>query len=148
MDVKNLFSAKKIATRVTQLGKEIAKTYKNADLVIIGVLKGCFMFLSDLVRVIDLPVAIDFARLASYGDSDSPTGKVQILKDIEINIAKSVKICVFIDKTLRREAHIKPDFLGFSISEGFVVGYGLDYAERYRNLPGIYVIESNEGNNP
>ncbi|MCD6570110.1 MAG: hypoxanthine phosphoribosyltransferase [Deltaproteobacteria bacterium] len=168
-----LYTAEEIATRVVQLGGEITTACKGSNLVVIGILKGCFIFMSDLVRQIELPLEIDFARLASYGKSDSPSGEVKILKDIEIDIenknvlivdditdtghtlgmfkkhliarkAKSVKICTLIDKTWRRQAHIRPDFTGFCLEKGFVVGYGLDYGEKYRTLPEIYVLETQD----
>jgi len=165
-----LYTAEEIAARVAQLADEITTVYNGSNLVVIGILKGCFVFMSDLVREIKLPLEIDFARLASYGDSDSPSGQVKILKDIEIDIedksilivddimdtghtlhvfkehliakgAISVKICTLIDKNWRRQVHMKPDFTGFYLEKGFVVGYGLDYGEKYRTLPEIYVLE-------
>lgn len=139
--------------------------------MVIGILKGSFMFLSDLVRQIDCPVQLDFVRLSSYKNALEPQGAVKIVMDIENDIkgrdvlvvddildtgqsmlafrrhledkaAHSVKVCTLLDKTCRREAQIQPDFYGFRIEDGFVVGYGLDYAERYRALPDIYILDT------
>lgn len=168
--MKVLLPADEIARRVKELGREITERYQGRDLIIIGVLKGSFMFLSDLVRQIDLTVQLDFARLSSYADAMSPAASISIRTDIETDIRgrevlivddildtgqsmlmfkrhleargpASVKVCTLIDKTCRRSAPIEPDFFGFRIDDGFVVGYGLDYAERYRSLPDIYVLD-------
>jgi hypoxanthine phosphoribosyltransferase len=172
--MKVLFRADEIAERVKQLGKEISEDYQDRDLVMVGVLKGGFMFLSDLVRQIDLPMQLDFARVSSYTDSYSPAHEVKIMMDVETNIRKkdvlmvddildtgqsmhvfkahlarkspaSLKVCTLIDKTFRRSAPITPDFFGFRIKDGFIVGYGLDYAEKYRSLPDIYVLNPENG---
>jgi hypoxanthine phosphoribosyltransferase len=168
--MKVLFPASEITERVQELGKKITSEYQGKDLYIIAILKGGFMFASDLVRSVKLPIRIEFVRLSSYGCSDRPQGSVKILNDIEGSITgkhviivddimdtghslvafkrhletknpASVKICTMIDKTCRREEPIDPDFYGFRIKDGFIVGYGLDYAEDYRALPDIYVIE-------
>lgn len=168
--MKVLFPASVITQRVRELGKKITSEYQGKDLSIIAVLKGGFMFASDLVRSVDLPIRIEFVRLSSYGCSDSPQGEVRILGDVEGAVTArhvlvvddimdtghslaafkkhleakkpaSVKICTMIDKTCRREESIEPDYYGFRIEDGFIVGYGLDYAEDYRALPDIYVIE-------
>jgi hypoxanthine phosphoribosyltransferase len=168
--MKVLFPASEIARRIQELGKKITSEYQGKDLLIIAILKGGFMFASDLVRSVDLPIKIDFVRLSSYGCSDCPQGEVKILSDIEDSVAgkhvlvvddildtghtllafkkhlqsrspASVKICIMIDKTCRRDALIQPDYYGFRIEDGFIVGYGLDYAENYRALPDIYVFE-------
>jgi len=165
-----LFPASEITRRVQELGKTITSEYQGEDLFVIAILKGGFMFASDLVRSIELPIRIEFIRLSSYGSCDSPQWDVRILGDIEGPITgkhvlivddimdtghslvtfkkhleqknpASVKICTMIDKTCRRDVSIQPDFYGFRIDDGFIVGYGLDYAENYRGLPDIYVIE-------
>ena len=171
MGLRLLFSAEDIATKVKQLGQEISISYGDSGIVAVGILKGCFMFMADLARNIDTPLEIDFARLASYGDSDTPVSEVRIVKDIEIDIhgkdvlivddimdtgntfvafkrhllekgAESVKICTLIDKLQRRQVDVTPDYSGFQVKEGFIVGYGLDHAERYRNLPELYVVDT------
>ncbi len=172
MGLRLLFSAQDIAIKVRQLGEEISLSYnRDSGVVAVGILKGCFMFMADLARHIDVPLEIDFARLASYGDSDTPESEVRIIKDIEIDArgkdvliiddimdtgkthaafkrhlmskgVKSVKICTLIDKLQRRQVQITPDYFGFRVEDGFIVGYGLDHAERYRNLPELYVMET------
>ncbi len=155
-----------IQQRVRELGEEITKEYTGKKLVVIGVLKGAFVFMADLVREIDLPLATDFIQVSSYGGSAS-SGEITLLaspnhpvKDSHILLvediidtgltmkwlvrhfselgAASVRICSLIDKSERREHSIKIDYAGFAISQGFLVGYGLDYNENYRNLPAIY----------
>ncbi|HNY65687.1 MAG TPA: hypoxanthine phosphoribosyltransferase [Deltaproteobacteria bacterium] len=168
--MKVLFPASEITRRVQELGKRIASEYQGKDLLVIAILKGGFMFASDLVRSVDLPLKIEFVRLSSYGCSDSPQGEVKILSDLDCPIAgrhvlivddimdtghsliafkkhlesrkpASVRICTMIDKTCRRGKPIEPDYYGFRIEDGFVVGYGLDYAEDFRTLPDIYIFE-------
>jgi len=172
--MKVLYSAEEIADRVKDLGKEISQVYAGTELYIVGILKGGFIFMSDLVRQIDLPVKVGFARLSSYGNSESPQGDVKILEDVREPIdgkhviivddimdtghslyafkkhledqgPASVKICTMIDKTCRRDTSLSPDFYGFRIADGFVVGYGLDFAENFRALPDICVIDPNNG---
>lgn len=168
--MRKLYDARAIARKVKELAGQITRTYEGEELLVIGILKGGFMFMSDLVRNIELPVKIDFARLSSYGTSDSPTGAVRIIDDVHESVAgrhvlvvddimdtghsllafkrhleglmpASVRICTMIDKVSRREAPISPDFYGFRINGGFVVGYGLDFAEDYRALPELYVLD-------
>ena len=168
--MKVLYTAGEIAEKIAELGKRISSAYQGQDLFIVGILKGGFMFMADLVRQISLPAKIDFARLSSYGNSDCPMGDVMIMDDIHEKIAgkhvlivddimdtghsllafkkhlleqgpASVKICTMIDKTERRETSLSPDYYGFHITEGFVVGYGLDYAEKYRTLPELCVLD-------
>lgn len=171
--MKKLFTASEIARKVALLGEEISREYQGNELFVVGILKGGFMFMSDLVRSIRLPVRIEFARLSSYGDADSPTGEVRIIDDIHETVAgrhvlivddimdtghsllsfkkhleekgpASVRICTMIDKTVRRDASLSPDYYGFRIADGFVVGYGLDYAEKYRTLPDLYLLDPAE----
>ena len=156
-----------IQKRVQELGNTITKDYQNKELVIIGVLKGAFVFMSDLVREIDLPLVTDFIQVSSYGSSDSSSGKITLVASqnhpvenchvllvediIDTGLtmkwlvrhfsdqgAASVRICSLIDKSERREHPITIDYTGFAISQGFLIGYGLDHNERYRNLPAIY----------
>lgn len=158
-----------ISKRVKELGSEITKDYEGKNPLLIGVLKGGFIFLSDLVRNIDLDVGIDFVRVASYGGKESP-GQPELLLDVSIPVQDrdviliedlldtggtmsfikdlllsrkpaSFKICALINKRERREKEVKVDYLGFEIEKGFIVGYGTDWAEKGRNLPGIYVLD-------
>ncbi|MEJ2659936.1 MAG: hypoxanthine phosphoribosyltransferase [Desulfobacteraceae bacterium] len=157
-----------IARYVADVAKQISDDYREGDLVIIGVLKGAFVFMADLIRQLTLKsFAIDFIRLASYGDGVDPAGQVRIIHDIETDISnkdvlivddiydtggtmtflcrhlethrpRTIRICTFIDKTERRHTPLQPDYACHKIDEGFLVGYGLDYAEAYRHLPGLY----------
>lgn len=157
-----------IAQRVADVARQISNDYQDADLVMIGVLKGAFVFLADLIRHIDLDrFAIDFVRVASYGDGVDSSGRIQMSKDIEIDAGgkdilivedildsgltlshliqhfeqykpRSIKICTLIDKRERRQVDIPVDYVCHTVSKGFLVGYGLDYAEAYRNLPEVF----------
>ena len=159
-----LFNAGQISSRIQELGREISDIYRGQGLVVIGVLKGGFIFMSDLVRSIEIPLMIDFARLSSYGHSTSPEGEVTIVSDIHMDIRGKHVLLVddildtghslfaykrtLVDKTYRRSVNIQPDFYGFRIKNGFIVGYGLDYGEQYRGLPEIHVLNSLEGGEP
>ena len=166
-----VFSGKEIADRVATLANEITAAYGNEPLVVVCVLKGAFMFFSDLTRKLLNPnLELDFVRLASYGKSAQSSGHVIFNKDIELDIRnkhvlivedivdtgqsmffllqqfkarapRSLKIASLLNKFERRETSVKVDFSGFDIPEGFLVGYGLDYAEHYRALPDIYKLE-------
>jgi hypoxanthine phosphoribosyltransferase len=156
--------------RVGELGKLITADYAGKNLVVVGVLKGAFIFLADLVRVIDIPHRIDFVRVASYGNSTASSGAIRLAKDVETDLrnshvllvedivdsgitiawlmekfmekqADSVRICALINKMERRERPVDIDYVGFTLESGFLVGYGLDYAEQYRSLPAIYTLE-------
>jgi len=161
-----------IAGRVEALGREISASYDGEEpLVCICVLKGAFLFFADIIRKIDRDIEIDFVRLASYGTATSRTEDIVFSKDLEISIEgkdvlviedivdtghsmdfllhvlrrrnpKSLKICALIDKHERRAMDVTVDFAGFKLNEGFIVGYGLDYAERYRELDGIYELST------
>lgn len=162
-----VFSKAEIEDRVQALAREISRTYKGRDVVLIGVLNGVFMFFSDLVKALDLPVRIDFVRLASYGDGAESSGRIKMTKGVEIDLtgrdvliiediadsgltldylknylaglgASSVKTCVLINKMERRDVSVSLEFAGFKVDQGFLVGYGLDYDEQYRYLPEIY----------
>ena len=156
-----------IETLVAAMARRISSDYQDRDLVLIGVLKGAFIFISDLVRQLSIPVEIDFIRLLSYGSGVSSSGNIQLTKDIETDIKnkdvlivedivdtgltlkylidylktyhpKTVRVCTLLDKHERREVDVKIDYIGHSVSEGFLVGYGLDYDEDYRYLPGVF----------
>lgn len=161
-----LLSAQQIASRIQNLGKRITLDYQNKPLILIGILKGSFIFLADLVRYIDLPISVDFMALSSYGSSTKSSGVVRIIKDLDHSIeghhvlvvedivdtgltlnyiyghvksrgALSVKICSLLDKPDRRQVAVPLHYKGFEIPDEFVVGYGLDVGERYRNLPDV-----------
>lgn len=165
-----LIGEKEIQERSKELGQEITRDYKDKNLVVVGVLKGAVLFLGDLVRNIDIPLTIDFIAVSSYGNSTTTSGVVRILKDLDNSIEgmdvlvvediidsgltlsylyenlksrgpNSVKICTLLDKPERRKVNVKVDYTGFAIKDEFVVGYGLDYAEKYRNLPEVCVLK-------
>lgn len=170
-DIKEiLITEEQIRAKTKELGKLITEEYKGKDLVVIGVLKGCVIFLSDLIREIDLPLTMDFMVVSSYGNSTKSSGVVRILKDLEKDIqgkdvlivedivdsgmtlsylieylktrnANSVKVCSLLDKPERRKSQVEIDFVGFQIPDEFVIGYGLDYAEVYRNLPFVGILK-------
>ena len=168
-----LISEEQIRERIKELGVQITREYAGLNPLLIGVLKGACFFLSDLLRVIDTRVAIEFMAISSYGSSTRTSGEVRILKDLDVPIegrhilvvedivdtgltlsyllanlesrgAASVKLAALLDKFERREKEVKIDYLGFKIPDEFVVGYGLDFAERYRNLPFIGVLKNPE----
>lgn len=164
---ERLYSRREIQKRVKELAGIISEDYRKEELILIGVLKGAFVFLSDLARNLSIPVKLDFIRLASYGSRSQSQGKIRLIKTIEIPIKdkhvlvvedivdsgltlnflldllkkenpSSIRICALIDKKERREVAVNVDYVGFSIPEGFIVGYGLDFDERYRHLPALY----------
>lgn len=155
---------------VSSLGDRISADYLGRELILVGILKGAFIFLSDLARRITIPVKIDFIGASSYADRSCSSGQVRLTKPLEIEIEgkdvlivedivdtgltlisiieslksmkpESVKVCTLIDKQERREASVVVDYAGYAVERGFLVGYGLDYAENFRNLPGIYHVE-------
>lgn len=159
-----LVSEEDIRRRVRELGEELTKDYKDKDLMVIGILKGAVIFMSELVQNIKLPILMDFMAVSSYGKSSISTGEVRIVKDLDFSVenkdilivediidtgytlnyltdnlrkrgASSVKICTLLDKPERRKVDVPVHYLGFAIPDEFVVGYGLDFAEKYRNLP-------------
>jgi hypoxanthine phosphoribosyltransferase len=164
-----LFSQEQIASIVKHLADRISKEYQGRELVLVCVLKGAFMFLSDLIRHLQIPVQVDFVRLASYGSGMKTSGKIEITKDIEIALEKkdvliiediidsgltlqflkdrlarrkprSIKICALLDKKTRREVEMEADYLGTEVDDIFIVGYGIDFNENYRHLPEIYYV--------
>jgi hypoxanthine phosphoribosyltransferase len=166
-----LISRDQVASIVKSLADQISEDYRGRKLVLVCILKGAFMFLSDLVRYLQIPVQIDFVRLASYGAGTKTSGIIEITKDIETPVEgkdllivediidsgrtlqflrdrlalsnpRSVKICALLDKKPRREVEIEADYLGKAIDNVFVVGYGIDFNEAYRHLPEIYYITS------
>lgn len=171
-NLEPMLSAEQIQTRITALGAEIARDYSGRNPLLIGVLKGACIFISDLLRAIDMQLGIEFMAISSYGSSTRTSGEVRIIKDLDVAIegrdilvvedivdtgltltyllanlksrgASSVKLVALLDKPDRRrpEATVEIDYLGFTIPDAFVVGYGLDFAERYRNLPYIAILK-------
>lgn len=165
-----LLEEAQIQERVRDLGRQIAEDYSGKNLLVVGILKGAIVFLADLLRSIDLKARLDFMAVSSYGDAVQSSGIVRILKDLEQSLEgkdvlivedivdsgltlnylvqnlqsrrpASLKVCTFLDKPERRKVDVRVDYLGFSIPDKFVVGYGLDYAEKYRNLPFVGVLK-------
>jgi hypoxanthine phosphoribosyltransferase len=170
-DIKKiLIEEKELQAKVAELGAKITEDYKGKDLLIICVLKGAVIFTSDLIKRIDLPLDIDFMAISSYGANTKSSGVVRILKDLDMSIEgkhilivediidsgltlaymienlksrgpESVEICTILDKKERRTIDLDIKYTGFVVPDEFVVGYGLDYAEKYRNLPYIAVLK-------
>ena len=168
-----LYSRDEIGRRVRELAAVISAQYADRDLVLVGILRGAFVFLADLIRHLTIPAAVDFIGAASYGSGSQTSGQIQITKELQIPIAgrdvllvediedtgitlqgilervrrqnpRSLKVCTLVDKKERRLVDVKVDYVGFEIPRGFIVGYGIDYAERFRHLPEIYRIEGIE----
>ena len=165
-----LLSEEQLRQRVRELGEEISKEYAGKEILMIGVLRGAVMFLADLARAITVPVMIDFMAVSSYGTSTSSSGIVRILKDLDEEVAgkhvlivediidsgltlsylvdniksrqpASVRICTLLNKPERRKVDLEVNYNGFVVPDEFVVGYGLDYAEKYRNVPFIGILK-------
>jgi hypoxanthine phosphoribosyltransferase len=164
-----LIDAEALSARVAELGGEVSADYEDRDLLLIGVLKGAVFFMADLMRHITVPCEVDFMAISSYGDSTDSSGVVRILKDLDINIEgrdvlvvediidsgltlsylmrnlesrepASLEVCALMTKPERREIDVPVRYVGFEIPNRFVVGYGLDFGERYRNLPYVAVL--------
>ena len=149
-NLKTLYTADQIQNRIRELGAQIAAEYRDRSLVLLCVLKGSFMFAADLARAIDLPLRIEFLGVQSYGDDTASSGVVQITLDYITEVLKtrhpaSVKVCALLHKPARVKKQVKIDYLGFTIDDVFVVGYGLDWAQKYRNVPEIGVVRSTSG---
>lgn len=167
---KVLLDEETIQKRVKELADQISEDYKDEGVMFIGILKGSIAFMADLMKNMSIDVQIDFMAVSSYGASTKSTGVVRILKDLDADIKdkniliiediidtgttlkylvgylksrgpKSIKICSLLDKPARRKADVKADYMGFTIPDEFVVGYGLDYAESYRGLPYIGILK-------
>jgi hypoxanthine phosphoribosyltransferase len=159
-----------LSRRVRELGRQISDEYAGRDLLLVGVLKGAVFFLSDLMRHIDVPCEVDFMAVASYGSATDSSGVVRILKDLDVALEgrhvlivediidsgltlqyllrslgarnpASIEVCALLTKPERRKVELEPRYVGFEIPNRFVVGYGLDHGERYRNLPYVAVLE-------
>jgi hypoxanthine phosphoribosyltransferase len=165
-----MLTKEKIAQKVAELGVQISSDYKDKNLLLVGILKGSVVFMSDLLKEITIPARIDFMSVSSYGAGVKSSGVVKIVKDLDIPLQdydvlvvedildsgltlhyiikllksrnpQSIKICTLLDKPYSRRVEVKADYHGFDIPDKFVVGYGLDYAEKYRNLPFVGVLK-------
>ncbi len=165
-----LVTEQQLQEKVSQLGAAISRDYEGKDLLLVGILKGSVVFMADLMRAITIPCSIDFMIVSSYGSGTQTSGLVKIVKDLDQDLhgkhvvivedildtgvtlsnlvpmlqmrhPASVKICTILDKPVRRRAPIEADYAGYQIPDAFVVGYGLDYAEKYRNLPFVGVLK-------
>jgi len=168
-----IITREEIAKKVAELASRIRKDYKGKNPLVIGILKGSFVFMSDLVRAMNIPVEIDFVVLSSYGASRESSGKIKLVKDVQTPIngrhvlvvediidrgltvrflldylkfrkPASLKLCAMFDKPARRKVEVPIDYLGFTVPDTFVVGYGLDYDEKFRYLPDLCVLEEQE----
>jgi hypoxanthine phosphoribosyltransferase len=166
-----LIDEEALSSRVAELGAEVSADYQGRDLLLIGVLKGAVFFMADLMRHVTVPCEVDFMAISSYGDSTDSSGIVRILKDLDINIEgrdvlvvediidsgltlsylmrnlesrepASLEVCALMTKPARREIDVPVRYIGFEIPNRFVVGYGLDFGERYRNLPYVAVLSA------
>ena len=165
-----LFTEEQLAGIVKKMGRRISEDYRDKNLFMISVLKGSLIFMADLMRAIDIPCSIDFLSTSSYGSGTTTSGAVRILKDLDCPLEgkdllvvedildsgmtlsflmknlsarkpRSIRLCTLLDKPERRKVEITPDYVGAQVPDKFIVGYGLDYAERYRNLPYIGVLK-------
>lgn len=172
--LKMLYSKESIAAQIQRLGEEIDRDFGGEEILLIGVLNGAFLFFSDLVRVLSSPALIDFVRAASYGSNFESSGIVELRKDLEVGVAgrnviivddildtgftleflfhnilarkpRKLKTCVLLDKKGSRKTSFEADYVGMSLDGGFVVGYGLDYQEKYRTLADIYLLQEDQG---
>jgi len=170
---KVVITREEIANKVAELATQLRKDYREKNPLLIGILKGSFVFMSDLVRAMDIPVEIDFVRLASYGAGKNSSGKVKLIKDVETPIKDrhvlvvediidrgltvqflldylsfrkpaSLKLCALFDKPSRRKVEVPIDYVGFTVPDAFVVGYGLDLNEKFRHLPDLCVLEERD----
>lgn len=168
-----LLTEREINEKLEHLGKQISEEYEDKNLLVVSLLKGSFIFTADIVRQLSIPVRIEFMTTSSYGDSEETCGRVKIVTDIKQDLAgydvlvvdditdsgitmkfvmehlkkknpKSVRSCVLLDKPNRRKVELTPDYLGFTIPDKFVVGYGLNYGEYYRNIPYVFVVTSRD----
>lgn len=168
--LKVLISEEELSAKVKELGKQISEDYKDKNLTLVSILKGSVVFMADLMRSITIPCFIDFMSVSSYGSGIKTSGAVKIIKDLDIDLSnrdllivedildsgmtlnyitkileqrgtRSIKICTLLDKPARRAVDLKADYSGFCVPDEFVVGYGLDYDEVYRNLPYVGILK-------
>ena len=169
-----MISSEEIRQAVSRLGKQISEDYAGSEIVVIGILKGAFVFLADLVREISCPMILDFMQVSSYGSGTVSSGNVKIKKDVDYDIEgrdvlivediidsgvtmqclkrelmtrnpKSIKVCAAFDKPSRRTVDFTADYIGIEVPDEFIVGYGLDFDGKYRNLPDVCVLEIDGG---
>lgn len=165
-----LFSQEDLSAMVTRLGKQISRDYKDKNLLLVSILKGSIVFMSDIMRSIDIPCRIDFMAVSSYGSGIKSSGSVKIIKDLDLDLQgydllivedildsgrtlsslmeilstrkpRSIQICTLFDKPERREADVYAKYIGAEVPDAFIVGYGLDYDEKYRNLPYVGILK-------
>ena len=165
-----LFSQEDLAAMVARLGEQISRDYKDKNLLLVSILKGSVVFMSDIMRSIDIPCRIDFMAVSSYGSGIKSSGSVKIIKDLDLDLQgydllivedildsgrtlsslmeilstrkpKSIEICTLFDKPERREADVYAKYIGAQVPDAFIVGYGLDYDEKYRNLPFVGILK-------
>ncbi len=168
--LKVLLTEEELHRKVQEIGSRISHDYEGKNLLMVSVLKGSVVFMADLMRAISIPCEIDFMSVSSYGSGAKTSGVVKIIKDLDINLEgrdllivedildsgltlsyitqmlmdrkpSSIRLCTLLDKPERRQADVYADYIGFQVPDEFVVGYGLDYAEKYRNLPYIGVLK-------
>ncbi|MCK4535523.1 MAG: hypoxanthine phosphoribosyltransferase [Desulfuromonadales bacterium] len=166
-----LYSRKEIAARIAEMARQIDRDYQGRELLMVGVLKGSFLFIADLIREVQTPAIVDFMRIASYGSETQSSGIIEFRKDLELSIKgrdvlivedivdsgqtlkalcarllqrepASLRVCTLVDKKAARITDIHVDYVGFPLDDGFIVGYGLDWDERYRNLADIFLVET------
>ncbi len=166
-----LYSREQIAARIAELARQIDHDYQGRQILMVGVLKGSFLFVADLIRAVQTPVVVDFMRIASYGSETRSSGIIEFRKDLEMSIKgqdvlivedivdsgqtlealceklwqrepASLRVCTLVDKQEARITDVRVDYTGFSMDDGFIVGYGLDWDERYRNLSDIFLVET------
>ena len=167
-----LFGRQQIEAAVKKLAAEISKDYQGKSPLLVGILKGSFMFMADLIRLLDFPLEVEFIRLSSYGRGKESSGKVKVVQGLQSQVKgkdilviedivdtgltvaflldylrkkkpASLKLCALTDKPSRRQVPVTIDYLGFTVPDKFLVGYGLDWDEKFRNLPDICVLEDN-----
>jgi len=172
--VDTYISEEKIQAKVAEMGARITRDYQGKDLVVIAVLRGAIVFAVDLVRHIDLPLVLDFVQISSYGNGTESTGRAKITRELDLSIKgkdvlvvediadtrhtlfnllsflrskfpRSIRICSLLDKQERKQREIPLDYVGFTIENRFVIGYGLDYAQRFRNLPFVGILRYDDG---
>lgn len=168
-----LFSGEEVAVAVGRVAAEIGPEYRGKNPLLLGILKGSFMFMADLVRLLDFPLEVEFVRLSSYGDGTQSSGRISVVQglrtavrgrdvlvvediiDTGLTVAflldylrrkkpASLRLCALIDKPSRRQAPVEIDYLGFTVPNRFIVGYGIDWNEKFRNLPDVCVLEGGE----
>ncbi len=167
-----LYSREQIAARVEELARQIDQDYRGKKILMVGVLKGSFLFVADLIRAVKTPSVVDFMRIASYGSETRSSGIIEFRKDLEMSIKgqdvlivedivdsgqtlealceklwqrepASLRVCTLVDKKAARVTNVRVDYAGFIMDDGFIVGYGLDWDERYRNLSDIFLVATN-----